>query len=119
MSNDQYQKAVWMRPVTTANGVTMSVSDKSGLVKFEVDGTGRRSPLMYHDEIMTFLACAIEIQKYLNDNTDIIRSAGQSREDRKILKTQLKASAKLAEALEAVSPEVLERLLQAKLAKQA
>lgn len=70
MSKQQADKVNWIREQQFTNGTKVSISEKSGVVKIDVEGTGRRAPMLYRDEILALLACTIELQNYLEANQD-------------------------------------------------
>lgn len=105
-------KVNWLRKTQFANGVTLSVSDSSGIVKIELPESGRRSPMLYTDEIKTLLGAAIQIQQFLEQNQDVCFTKDQSKDSRTIKRNQTKSFAKAAEALTSLSPEQMQALAQ-------
>jgi len=107
----------WLRKVQFPNGLTVSVSDKSGIVKLDI-GAGRRNPNLYRDEIMALLACAVELQAFLKDNEDIAHTQEARKEHQKGVRFQMKAQANLAQTLESVPDDVIEKIIAARLASK-
>lgn len=99
MSQD---KVSWTREQTLANGTKIAVSEKSGITKVTVQGTGRRAVMLYHDEMLALLACAGEIQQFLNANQDVAFSKEQAKETKQVKRTQIKTQAKVIQGLEAL-----------------
>lgn len=87
MSNgQQYEKVNWVRQTTLDNGVKLSVSEKSGLVKIEIPGTGRRAILLYRDEALTLFGSQVGIQQYVEANNDVIMSQEAKKAERETSK---------------------------------
>lgn len=100
-NNETYDKVNWIRPNVTKNGMKLSVSDRSGLVKLDI-GAGRRNPALYRDEILYVIANAVELQQYLQDHDDVVMSKEARREQSKADRFKSKAGATAAESLKAL-----------------
>lgn len=68
-TTDQGEEQDRVNWLFTADLSTMAVavSDRSGIVKFDL-GLGRRNPVLYRNEIEAFLDKADEIRRYLADH---------------------------------------------------
>ena len=121
MSQDNYQKANWIRQAQFANGTLVSVSDRSGLVKIEIPRTGRRAPMLYRDEILALLACAVELQRYLESHEDVIFSKDQAANASQSKREQVKTASKTVDGLMALgaSPDQIKAILEALKANRA
>ena len=95
-------KVNWVRTQTLANGTEIEVSEKTGITRVRVPGTGRRSVMLYRDELLALLACTVEIQQFLNKNQDIAFSKDESKDARTIKRTHIKTQARVAEDLQAL-----------------
>lgn len=101
MSDQQYDKVNWVRKHVTAQGLELSVSDRSGLVKLDI-GANRRNPSLYRDEILFILNNGAELQQYLKDHDDVIMSKEANRERSKAAQVKTKAGATAAAGLMAL-----------------
>lgn len=99
MSNQNYEKANWIRQAQLANGTIVSVSERSGIVKIELPKSGRRAPVLYSDEIMALLACGTELQRYLQDHDDVVFSKEQAVDATQVKREQSKAAGNAAAGL--------------------
>jgi hypothetical protein len=95
-------KVNWLRASETANGIALSVSDNTGIVKVEIPGTGRRAPVLYRDEILALLDAAQAIRDYLDANDDVAFSKDQAKDSRKIKQEQTRAASTAAKGLQAL-----------------
>ena len=110
-------KVNWLRETNLANGITLSVSDTTGIVKMQLPASGRRSPVLYVDEILLIVQSAIDIQRFLEKNDDVCFTSGQAKESSAIKRGQERALRQATQALSALSPEMVEKILAMK--KQA
>lgn len=111
-------KANWLRPTVLSNGVTVSVSDKSGILKVQAPGA-KFGMQAFTDDLMTFFAASIEIQRYIEQNQDICFSSGQRHEARKVKQVQMRNLAKAIELVKAINPNLGNDEIEALLKKQA
>lgn len=118
MSDQKFEKVNWLRPVTFSNGVTASVSQKSGIVKLDIPEAGRRSPLLYADEIVALFGMAIEIARYLETNHDICPSKEAARESSKATRVKMQQEARAVQTLQQLDPATLEKALNHLLAQK-
>lgn len=79
MFNQDKTPVNWIRPSVTSNGIELAVSDRTGLVRFNM-GTKFRSANLFRDEILALLTVATEIQQYLQDHDDVILSKDANKE---------------------------------------
>lgn len=111
---EQKEKVNWLRPQVFANGVKISVSEKSGIVKLEIPGTGRRSPMLYVDELQLLNAVQLEINRYFEANSDICHTQEENHTSREAAETTLKRKAAVAKAMAdaGASNEIIEETLK-------
>lgn len=121
--NKAYEKVNWIREQTLGAtqefpdgyGMKLSISERSGLVKVEIPGTGRRAPALYRDEILALLAHAQVITEYLERHQDVALSKGEASEVGKVKRGQLKTATTAAQALQSLGmpPEAIQAILDA------
>jgi hypothetical protein len=113
------QPVNWLRTTVLSNGVTVSVSDKSGILKIQSHAENKMAMMGFSDDFAALFAAAIEIQRFIEANSDVCFSSGESRESRKIKQVQQRNLAKAVNTLQDLDPKLLEQALQALLKKQA
>jgi hypothetical protein len=67
VQSDEIQEKVNWLFSADLNTMAVAISDRSGIVKFDL-GLGRRNPVLYRNEIEAFLDKADEIRRYLADH---------------------------------------------------
>lgn len=109
MSYDRKDKQPvnWLREHTTANGTVMRISDRSGIVQFNLGGNPIQA---YRDEFVQMFHDALEIMKYLEDNQDVAFGREESRQSRMIKRGQEKEQRKVASK----DIDALSRVVEAK-----
>lgn len=109
-------KVNWIREFTTANGVVLRISDRTGIIQVKsASGLGMQG---YADDFTHLFTAMVEVQRYIEQNQDVAFSSEASRESRKAKQVQERNKLKAVQALQNLDPATIAAALEM-LKKQA